>query len=639
MTDKNYSQMTLAALKEEARAVGLVGYSRLTKDALAQALASRAAASSPNEGENVKQPINKAGSTAGINAPAGDQSAASAVETGARTAREGKKEEIPSRKKKEKAPQKTRTPRTKKTQDPADKGENTAVEEIQRRTDSQTDARSQKDKRYARLKDNIDEAVEMEGTLTVRPEGYGYMTSPQLPEEFDQVYVAASLIQRFKLITGDIISGKVRAPKESEAYPAMLFVEEVNGRLTRDIIEEEKQRMSKSEEKDMSLYDTLQSGILDIIPEGYGFLRMDNYMPGENDIYVSPSLIRRYKLHTGDKLTGKIRMGSENDKYDALLYIESINDMPPEQVMNRPTFERLVPIFPDERITLETPGEPLVARILDIFAPVGKGQRGLIVSPPKAGKTTILKAIAKAVEKNYPDIKLIVLLVDERPEEVTDMQRSVNADVVFSTFDQKPSNHVKAAEMVLERAKRLVESGTDVMVLVDSITRLARANNLVVVPSGRTLSGGLDPESLYFPKKFFGAARNIENGGSLTILATALVETGSRMDDMIYEEFKGTGNMEVILDRSLSEMRIFPAININRSGTRREDLLLTDAEQNAAISCRKTYAGLGPEQFTEAMIKWMSKTRTKNNDEFVRLIVKQGNTLENISDLRKILAK
>ncbi len=631
MTDKNYSQMTLAALKEEARAVGLVGYSRLTKDALAQALASCAAASSPNDSGDAKQPIKKSRSTAVKKAPAEDQSGANAGETEVKTVREGKKEGTPARKKKENTAQKTRTPHTKKTQESAGKAEDTTAEEIQRRTDSQTDSRAQKDKRYSRLKDNIDEAVEMEGTLTVRPEGYGYMTSPQLPEEYGQVYVAASQIQRFKLITGDVISGKVRAPKEGEAYPAMLFVEEVNGKLTRDIIEEEKQRMSKGEEKDMSLYDTLQSGILDIIPEGYGFLRMENYMPGENDIYVSPSLIRRYKLHTGDKLTGKIRMGSENDKYDALLYIESINDMPPEHAVNRPTFERMVPVFPDERITLETPGESLVTRILDIFAPVGKGQRGLIVSPPKAGKTTILKAIAKAVEKNYPDIKLIVLLVDERPEEVTDMQRSVNADVVFSTFDQKPSNHVKAAEMVLERAKRLVESGMDVMVLVDSITRLARANNLVVAPSGRTLSGGLDPESLYFPKKFFGAARNIESGGSLTILATALVDTGSRMDDMIYEEFKGTGNMEVILDRSLSEMRIFPAININRSGTRREDLLLTKAEESAAFACRKAFAGLGPEQFTDSVIQTMSKT--KNNDNFVRLVNRNYNT--NSSTSRK----
>ena len=499
-------------------------------------------------------------------------------------------------------------------------------EEEQTEDDSDEDAREKeegtrfRDRRYAKLRDNIDEAVEMSGKLTVRPEGFGFMAVSEASFGVEQVYVSASQIQKFRLVTGDEISGKVRSPKEGEAYPAMLFVEMVNGRLTKDIIEEERKRLSKPEEKDLSIYDTPQSGILEIIPEGFGFLRMENFLPSEHDVYVSPAFIRKYKLRTGDMLTGKLRMGFENDKYDALHYVELVNGAPPEDRVYRRDFERLVPIFPNEKIKMETHASAIAARMLDMFAPVGKGQRGLIVSPPKAGKTILLKTIAKAIEENYPEITLIILLVDERPEEVTDMKRSVNADVVYSTFDQKPANHVKAAEMVLERAKRLVECGQDVVVLVDSITRLARANNMVVAPSGRTLSGGLDPESLYFPKKFFGAARNIEGGGSLTILATTLIDTGSRMDDMIYEEFKGTGNMEVHLERQLAENRIFPAINISRSGTRREDLLLSDAEESASFAVRKTFANVGVEQFTDSVIQSIKKT--KKNEDFVRLVLK-----------------
>ncbi len=475
-------------------------------------------------------------------------------------------------------------------------------------------------KRYAKLKDPIDEAVEMTGTVQILPEGFGFLKTPQMKSTEEYAYVSASQVQKFKLMSGFEISGKVRPPKEGEKYYAMLFVEKVNGRTTQEIIEEENKKMSASHSKDMSEYEKSHEGVLEINPDGFGFMRTNNYMSGDDDIYVSPSQIRKYKLKTGDSIRGRIRISGENEKYDALLYVEKVNGMTPESIVNRKDFDRLIPIFPQKKIKLETKQNILSTRMLDIFAPIGKGQRGLIVSAPKAGKTIILKQIANAIEENSPETKLIILLVAERPEEVTDIQRSINADVVFSTFDQKPANHIKAAEIVLERAKRLVESGQDVVILVDSITRLARANNLVVVPSGRTLSGGLDPESLYFPKKFFGAARNIENGGSLTILATALVDTGSRMDDMIYEEFKGTGNMEVHLERELAEARIFPAINILRSGTRREDLLLSEEEMSAEFAIRKAFASKGSAGFTDSVIQSMLKT--KSNAEFVKMVMK-----------------
>lgn len=478
----------------------------------------------------------------------------------------------------------------------------------------------QREKRYAKLKDSIDETVEMSGTVQVLPEGYGLLKTPEMTSKDEYVYVSASQVQKFKLLTGYEISGKVRPPKENETYYAMLFLESVNGKSTQQILEEEKKKMSADTSKDMSQYEKSHSGILELSPEGFGFLRRNNYMTGDDDIYVSPSQIRKYRLKNGDCVQGRIRISAENEKYDALLYVEKVNGLAPESIVNRPEFEKLIPVFPNEKITLETDSRFVSTRILDLFAPIGKGQRGLIVASPKAGKTILLKQIARAIENNHPDIKLIILLVDERPEEVTDMQRSVNADVVYSTFDQKPSSHIKAAEIVLDRAKRLVESNQDVVILVDSITRLARANNMVIAPSGRTLSGGLDPESLYFPKKFFGAARNIEGGGSLTILATALVDTGSRMDDMIYEEFKGTGNMEVHLERELAESRIFPAINIQRSGTRREELLLTKDELTATYAVRKSFANIGAAGFTDSVIQTMIKT--KSNNDFVNLVSK-----------------
>ena len=364
-------------------------------------------------------------------------------------------------------------------------------------------------------------------------------------------------------------------------------------------------------------------GVLEVQENNnFGFLRCNNYLTGENDIYVSPSQIRRFNLRTGDEVQGKVREAKDGEKFKALLFVEKVNGDNPEKAIGRKNFETLTPIYPNERLHLETSNEKdLSSRLMDIICPIGKGQRGIIVAPPKAGKTTLLKKVAQNITKNHPDVKLIVLLIDERPEEVTDMKRSINGDVIYSTFDEEPQNHAKVAQMVLERAKRMVEQGKDVVILLDSITRLSRAYNLTITPTGRTLSGGLDPGALIMPKKFFGAARNIEEGGSLTILATALVETGSRMDDMIFEEFKGTGNMEVHLDRRLQERRIFPAIDIYKSGTRKEDLLLSEEEKEVAFAIRKVmYRDGNIENITENLINMLSKT--KNNKEFIQVFPK-----------------
>ncbi len=362
-------------------------------------------------------------------------------------------------------------------------------------------------------------------------------------------------------------------------------------------------------------------GILDVMSDGFGFLRFDNYQPSENDVYVSPTQIRRFNLKTGDEILGDSRPSQDEDKYSPLLFVKKINQDPIEVALKRQSFEKLTPIYPTERITLDT-GEKTnyASRVVDIVAPIGKGQRGMIVAPPKAGKTTIIKQIAQSITKNHPDIKLIVLLIDERPEEVTDIKRSISGDVIYSTFDQTPENHTKVAEMVMERAARLVEQKKDVVILLDSITRLARAYNLTVTPTGRTLSGGLDPDALIKPKKFFGAARKIEEGGSLTILATALVETGSRMDDVIFEEFKGTGNMELKLDRTLQERRIFPAIDILKSGTRREEALLSDDEREAAWILRREFDKLSASELMQNVLNYMKNS--KDNSEFVNTIIK-----------------
>ena len=365
------------------------------------------------------------------------------------------------------------------------------------------------------------------------------------------------------------------------------------------------------------------SGILEVMPDGFGFIRSANYLPGDSDVYVAPSQIRRFALKTGDIVTGNTRIKAQNEKFSALLYVKTINGCTPEQIQRRPNFEDMTPIFPNEKLKLEHPGGSVAMRIMDIMSPVGKGQRGMIVSPPKAGKTTLLKEVAKSVKCNNPEIHLIVLLIDERPEEVTDIREAIegpNVEVIYSTFDELPEHHKRVSEMVIERARRLVEHGKDVMILIDSITRLTRAYNLTVPPSGRTLSGGLDPAALHMPKKFFGAARNIREGGSLTILATALVETGSKMDDVVYEEFKGTGNMEMVLDRKLSERRVFPAIDILKSGTRRDDLLLSADEQEAVATMRRAFNGMKAEEAADKVIDLFARTR--NNVEFTQMMKK-----------------
>ena len=363
--------------------------------------------------------------------------------------------------------------------------------------------------------------------------------------------------------------------------------------------------------------DEIIEGILEVMPDGYGFLRGHNYLPSPKDVYVSPVQIRRFKLNTGDKIKGISRTTAE-EKFPALIFVGEVNDEQPEKSIQRTTFDDLTPIYPDKRLKLETTSNEYTMRLVDLLSPIGKGQRGMIVAPPKAGKTTILKKIANSITTNNPEVELIVLLIDERPEEVTDMRRSIKGDVIYSTFDELPEHHVKVAEMVLERAKRLTEQKRDVVILLDSITRLARAYNLVIPSSGRTLSGGLDPTALHKPKRFFGAARNTEDAGSLTILATALIETGSKMDDVIFEEFKGTGNMEVHLDRKLSEKRIFPAIDINKSGTRREDLLLDKEELETVYMLRKAMNNMSAADITEKLITLM--TKTKDNEEFLKSI-------------------
>lgn len=379
--------------------------------------------------------------------------------------------------------------------------------------------------------------------------------------------------------------------------------------------------LEKTEQLDSGI---VADGILEVMPDGYGFIRCENFLPGDNDVYVAPSQIRKFNLKTGDILHGKVRVKTQNEKFGALLYLDAINGMDPETAIKRISFENLTPIFPNERLRMETARNNVAMRMLDVVSPIGKGQRGMIVSPPKAGKTTLLKEVAKAIQTNNPDMHMIILLIDERPEEVTDIKEAIqgeNVEVIYSTFDELPEHHKRVSEMVIERAKRLVEYKKDVIILLDSITRLARAYNLTVPPSGRTLSGGLDPAALHMPKRFFGAARNMREGGSLTILATALVETGSKMDDVVYEEFKGTGNMELVLDRKLSEKRVFPAMDIVKSGTRREDLLLTNEEMDAVYVIRRALNNNAKrDDAIEKVIDIFSKT--KNNKEFIETIKK-----------------
>lgn len=389
--------------------------------------------------------------------------------------------------------------------------------------------------------------------------------------------------------------------------------------------EPEGRRMTSSSLSEAEQLDSgeTKEGILEVMPDGFGFIRCDNYLPGENDVYVSPAQIRRFGLKTGDIVAGNTKVRNQNEKFSALLYVKSVNSLHPAEAQKRKRFEDLTPVFPNDRIHLEIPGTGISMRMVDLISPIGKGQRGMIVSQPKAGKTTLLKQIAKAITKNHPEMSLIILLIDERPEEVTDIKESIegkNVEVIYSTFDELPDNHKRVSEMVIERAKRLVEHKKDVIILLDSITRLARAYNLTVQASGRTLSGGLDPAALYMPKRFFGAARNMREGGSLTILATALVDTGSRMDDVVFEEFKGTGNMELVLDRNLSEKRIFPAIDLQKSSTRRDDLLLSQQEMEATYLMRKALNGMKSDEAAERIIDMF--VRTKTNTEFIETIKK-----------------
>ncbi len=396
-------------------------------------------------------------------------------------------------------------------------------------------------------------------------------------------------------------------------------------RTDRQETSEKSEKSEKTERAPQHFDDAkVADGILEVLADGYGFIRCENYLPGENDVYVSPSQIRKFNLKTGDIIRGKTRKNNPTDKFGALLFIDRINGFSPEQASRRPNFEDLTPIFPDERLKLERPGGSVAARIVDLISPIGKGQRGMIVSQPKAGKTTLLKEVAKSVKYANPDMHLIILLIDERPEEVTDMKETIeggNVEVIYSTFDELPEHHKRVSEMVIERAKRLVEHGKDVMILLDSITRLTRAYNLTVTPSGRTLSGGLDPAALHMPKRFFGAARNMREGGSLTILATALVDTGSKMDDIVFEEFKGTGNMELVLDRKLSEKRVFPAIDLAKSSTRREDLLLNREEMEAADVIRKGLNGMKKDDAAETILNMFAHTKT--NHEVCEMIVRK----------------
>lgn len=413
--------------------------------------------------------------------------------------------------------------------------------------------------------------------------------------------------------------------KKAELIERMLEEDE---KVKNNAKETVKELSANTGDKEVHDIDKLDSGItvrgiLEVMQDGYGFIRSANYLPGDNDVYVSPSQIRRFNLKTGDILEGNTRIKTQREKFSALLYLSKVNNIDPMKIMHRKNFEDMTPVFPNERLSLECGKTSTAMRIMDLMSPIGKGQRGMIVSPPKAGKTTLLKQVALSVQKNNPEVHLLILLIDERPEEVTDIRESIegeNVEVIYSTFDELPEHHKRVSEMVIERAKRLVEHKKDVMILIDSITRLARAYNLTVPPSGRTLSGGLDPAALHMPKRFFGAARNMREGGSLTILATALVDTGSKMDDVVYEEFKGTGNMELVLDRKLSEKRMFPAIDILKSGTRREDLLLSKEEQEAVESMRKGLNGLRQEEAVDNILNMFS--RTKNNEELIQMVKK-----------------
>ncbi len=451
-------------------------------------------------------------------------------------------------------------------------------------------------------------------------------------------YESLSLAALKDLAKARSIKG-VSVMKKADIVEAMLAEDQKEANKQKSEVKEEKadtrenrvnktDTVSKADTGEMEQLDSgiVANGILEVLPDGYGFIRCANYLPGENDVYVSPSQIRRFNLKTGDIIRGNTRVKTQTEKFSALLYLTAINGMKPGEASKRVNFEDMTPIFPNSRLRLEGPNSSTAMRIVDLLSPIGKGQRGMIVSPPKAGKTTLLKEVAQSIRRNNPEVHLLILLIDERPEEVTDIKEAIegkNVEVIYSTFDELPEHHKRVSEMVIERAKRLVEHKKDVMILLDSITRLARAYNLTVPPSGRTLSGGLDPAALHMPKRFFGAARNMREGGSLTILATALVDTGSKMDDVVYEEFKGTGNMELVLDRKLQEKRVFPAIDIPKSGTRREDLLLSKDEQEAVYIIRKGLNGMRMEESVDNLLNMFAHSKT--NQELTKIVKRQKN--------------
>lgn len=588
---EKYASLPVTTLKELARQVGIKGLTKLKKEEIVNLLIEE-------EGKRKAAPVEK--KPAQEKKPAREKKAA---------------EDKNSKEKKAPAEKKRRSSHAKSVQADVD-----TVETVNADTARTETARTEPAKTETAKTDTV--RTEPAKTETVRTEpakrkpGRPARSTKNIKKRNDELHPSGS----------EKKDGKSSEAEDSKATE----VKATRSNTEEQAFEVRKPEDKKAEDKkpEPPKYPDAKdcTGILEIMQEGYGFLRSANYMPGEHDIYVSPSQIRRFNMKTGDLVTGKTRKNNPNDKYGALLFIEHINGMNPEMIALRPTFEEMTPVFPNERIKLEYPGASVAMRIVDLFSPIGKGQRGMIVAQPKAGKTTLLKQVAASVKESHPGMHIIVLLIDERPEEVTDMKESIegqNCEVIYSTFDELPEHHKRVSEMTIERAKRLVEQGQDVMILLDSITRLSRAYNLTVPPSGRTLSGGLDPAALYMPKRFFGAARNMREGGSLTILATALVNTGSKMDDVVYEEFKGTGNMELVLDRKLSEKRVFPAIDLSQSGTRREDLLLEAEELRTMEIIHRGLNGMRKEEATENILNMFSNTRT--NQEFVsRFLARNG---------------
>ena len=605
---EKYASLPVTTLKELARQVGIKGLTKLKKEEIVNLLIEE-------EGKRKAAPVEK--KPAQEKKPAREKKPAQEK----KPAREKKAaEDKNSKEKKAPAEKKRRSSHAKSVQADVD-----TVETVNADTARTETARTEPAKTETAKTDTV--RTEPAKTETVRTEpakrkpGRPARSTKNVKKRNDEVHPSGSEKKDGK-------SSEAEDSKATEVKATRSNTEDQAFEVRKP--EDKKSEDKKAEDKkpEPPKYPDAKdcTGILEIMQEGYGFLRSANYMPGEHDIYVSPSQIRRFNMKTGDLVTGKTRKNNPNDKYGALLFIEHINGMNPEMIALRPTFEEMTPVFPNERIKLEYPGASVAMRIVDLFSPIGKGQRGMIVAQPKAGKTTLLKQVAASVKASHPGMHIIVLLIDERPEEVTDMKESIegqNCEVIYSTFDELPEHHKRVSEMTIERAKRLVEQGQDVMILLDSITRLSRAYNLTVPPSGRTLSGGLDPAALYMPKRFFGAARNMREGGSLTILATALVNTGSKMDDVVYEEFKGTGNMELVLDRKLSEKRVFPAIDLSQSGTRREDLLLEAEELRAMEIIHRGLNGMRKEEATENILNMFSNTRT--NQEFVsRFLARNG---------------